>query len=98
MKTGFLDRLRVGLSRTRDVLNMPVEDLVHGRRPLDASSLESIEEGLLGADLGLPAVAEAMEVLRAKSGEIAAGGVEAMRGGLRGGLPGQLGQPTAVVA
>jgi fused signal recognition particle receptor len=97
MKTGLLDRLRVGLSRTRDVLNMPVEDLVRGRRPLDASSLESIEEGLLGADLGLPAVAEAMEVLRARSGEIAVGGIEAMREALRGELRRQLDKPTAVV-
>jgi hypothetical protein len=32
MKAGFLDRLRAGLSRTRDVLNTPVEDLVRGRR------------------------------------------------------------------
>jgi fused signal recognition particle receptor len=97
MKAEFLDRLRVGLSRTRDVLNMPVEDLVRGRRPLDASSLESIEEALLGADLGLPAVAEAMEVLRARSGEIAAGGIEAMREALRAELRRLLDKPTAVV-
>ena len=97
MKTEFLDRLRVGLSRTRDVLNMPVEDLVRGRRPLDGSSLESIEEALLGADLGLPAVAEAMEVLRAKSGEIAAGGIEAMRAALRAELRRLLDKPTPVV-
>ena len=97
MKTEFLDRLRVGLSRTRDVLNMPVEDLVRGRRPLDASSLESIEEALLGADLGLPAVAEAMEMLRAKSGEIAAGGIEAMRAALRAELRRLLDKPTPVV-
>ena len=54
---GLLDRLRGGLARTREVLETPVEDLVRGRRPLDAAALESVEEALIAADLGLPAVA-----------------------------------------
>jgi len=80
---GLLDRLRGGLVRTREVLTTPLDDLVRGRRPLDESALESVEEALLAADMGLPAVAEAMEVLRARSGEIATGGLPAMRGALR---------------
>ena len=79
----LLDRLRGGLSRTREVLTMPLEDLVRGRRPLDAAALESVEEALLAADMGLPAVQEALEVLEARSGEIAAGGLPAMRTALR---------------
>lgn len=77
------DRLRGGLSRTREVLNMPIEDLVRGRRPLDAAALESVEEALLAADMGLPAVEEAVEVLEARSGAIASGGIGAMRSVLR---------------
>jgi fused signal recognition particle receptor len=76
---GLLDRFRGGLARTREALNTPIEDLVRGRRPLDAASLESVEEALLAADLGLPAVEEAMGMLRERSGEIASGGLEAMR-------------------
>jgi fused signal recognition particle receptor len=76
---GLRDRLRGGLARTREALTTPIEDLVRGRRPLDAAALESVEEALLAADLGLPAVAEAMEVLRARSREIAPGGLAAMR-------------------
>ena len=76
---GLLDRLRGGLTRTREVLNTPIEDLVRGRRPLDAAALEAVEEALLAADMGLPAVDEAMEVLRERSGEIASGGLAAMR-------------------
>jgi fused signal recognition particle receptor len=79
----FLERLRRGLARTRDVLNTPVEDLVRGRRPLDPGSLSAVEEALLAADLGLPAVEEAMEALRAGSGAIAQGGLPAMRRLLR---------------
>jgi len=80
---GLLERLRGGLLRTREVLTTPLDDLVRGRRPLDEKALESIEEALIAADLGLPAVAEAMEVLRARSGEIAPGGLPAMREALR---------------
>lgn len=80
---GIADRLRGGLSRTREVLTMPLEDLVRGRRVLDDEALESVEEALLAADMGLPAVEEALDVLKAKSGEIASGGLPAMRAVLR---------------
>jgi len=79
----LVDRLRGGLSRTREVLTMPLEDLVRGRRPLDAAALESVEEALLAADMGVPAVQQALEVLEARSSEIAAGGLPAMRAALR---------------
>ena len=80
---GFLERLRGGLSRTREVLNAPIEDLVRGRRPLDEAALDSIEEALLAADMGLPAVQEAVAALREQSGAIASGGLGAMRQLLR---------------
>jgi len=76
---GLLERLRGGLGRTREVLNTPIDDLVRGRRPLDAHALESVEEALLAADMGLPAVEEAMRVLRERSGEIASLGLAGMR-------------------
>jgi fused signal recognition particle receptor len=76
---GLLDRLRGGLTRTREVLNAPIEDVVRGRRPLDEAALETVEEALLAADLGLPAVQEAIAALREHSGEIASGGLGAMR-------------------
>jgi fused signal recognition particle receptor len=97
MKTSLVERLRAGLSRTRDVLNTPVEDLVRGRRLLDESALESVEEALLAADLGLPAVREAMEVLRARSGEIAGQGAEGMRAVLREEIRKSLERPLARV-
>ena len=76
---GLLERLRGGLGRTREVLNTPIDDLVRGRRPLDAHALESVEEALLAADMGLPAVEEAMRVLRERSGELASLGLLGMR-------------------
>jgi len=62
---------------------MPVEDVVRGRRPLDAADLESLEEALIAADLGPAAAAEAVEVLKARSAEIRDGGAAAMRRVLR---------------
>ena len=93
---GFLERLRNGLGRTRAVLDMPVEDVVRGRRPLDAAALESIEEALLAADLGLPAVGEAMEVLRARSRQLSGRGLEGMREVLREEIRRALDRPSPV--
>jgi fused signal recognition particle receptor len=93
----LLDRLKLGLSRTRRVLNTPVEDLVRGRRPLDPADLDAVEEALLAADLGVPAVGEAMELLRARSGEIVEGGAEAMRALLREQMRSSLDRPLAAV-
>ncbi len=83
MALSLVERLKTGLKRTRDILGMPVGDLVRGRRPLEPGDLERMEEALLAADLGLPAVSQAMEVLRARSAEIYTGGVPAMQAVLR---------------
>ncbi len=95
--SGLLDRLRGGLSRTREVLNAPLEDLVRGRRPLDAAALERVEEALLSADLGVAAVEEAVSVLRERSAAIAAGGLAAMRELLRAEIRRALERPSPVV-
>lgn len=81
MSASLLDRLRGGLTRTREVLETPVGDLLSGRRPLDPLALQALEEALLAADLGLPTVQEAMERLR--RGPLAGGGISAWRGALR---------------
>jgi fused signal recognition particle receptor len=79
----FLDRFRKGLERTRDILNADVMDLARGQRPLDPKDLDAIEEALIAADLGVPAVQEAMEVLRRRSSQIWTEGPEAMRAVLK---------------
>lgn len=93
----FLDRFKQGLSRTRDILNADVGDLLRGRRPLEPADLDAIEEALIAADMGLPAVQEAMEVLRARSREVWRDGQDAMRTLLRGELKRQLERPAGAV-
>jgi fused signal recognition particle receptor len=89
----FLDRFKKGLSRTRDILNADVGDLMRGRRPLEESDLEALEEALIAADLGLPAVQDCMEVVRARSREVWTQGAPAMRGLLKGELRKALTRP-----
>jgi fused signal recognition particle receptor len=93
LANSFLDRFKKGLTRTRDILNADVGDLLRGRRPLEPADLDAIEEALLAADMGVPAVEEAMEVLRARSREVWTEGREAMRGLLRRELLRQLERP-----
>jgi fused signal recognition particle receptor len=79
----LLEKLRGGLARTREVLNTPIEDLLPGRSSLDDEALEVVEQALLSADLGVEATADAIRALRARQGEIARGGLTAMRATLR---------------
>jgi fused signal recognition particle receptor len=78
-----LARLRSGLTRTRQLLEMPIGDLLRGQRPLAPDDLERVEEALLGADLGVDAVHAILDTLKQRSGEIASGGLPAMRALLR---------------
>jgi fused signal recognition particle receptor len=78
-----VDRLKKGLARTRAALEMPVSDLLQGRRPLQPSDIEAIEEALLAADFGPHATQKAVALLRERSAEIGQGGFGAMREMLR---------------
>ena len=75
---------------------MPVEDLVRGQRPLAEGDLAAIEEALILADLGVPAVQRAMKMLKEKSGAIARGGFPAMREALSAEIRIVLERPHAV--
>jgi len=94
--TTFLDRLRKGLERTRDILNADVEDLARGRRPLQPEDLDAMEEALIASDFGVAATHDAMEVLRDRSSQVWTGGVPAMRALLRDEVRKSLDRPLAV--
>jgi fused signal recognition particle receptor len=54
MAEGLFNRFRQALSRTRKVFSSQVGQLLSGRRPLDAQTLEELEAALISADLGVP--------------------------------------------
>ncbi|MBT4611141.1 MAG: signal recognition particle-docking protein FtsY, partial [Gemmatimonadetes bacterium] len=70
---GLFDRIRKGLSRTREAVAERIATVVGGRR-LDEEVLEEIEEILLTADVGVDTAVAVTDGLRARA---AAAGAEA---------------------
>ena len=71
---GFFDKLREGLSRTKQQLVGRFEELVQKSdaapdrtRPIDVDTLEALEEVLLSADVGVPATERIVTAVRGKS-------------------------------
>ena len=65
-KTGWLSRLRHGLSRTRNNLAAGIGDLLLGKKAIDDELLEDIETCLLTADVGVEATQEIISDLTAQ--------------------------------
>ena len=61
---GWLDRLRQAVRSTKEQLITRVEDIVEGRKEIDAALLEDLEAGLIGADLGVKTTGEVLEKIR----------------------------------
>ncbi len=66
---GFVERLRGGLSKTRDVLSRRIESLAAGLGVVDARALEELEETLIGADVGIETSQKIIESLRFQAKE-----------------------------
>ncbi|SCZ53296.1 signal recognition particle-docking protein FtsY [Thiohalomonas denitrificans] len=60
-KKGLFSRLRQGLSRTSEILNTDVRDLVGAGRRIDDELLEELETQLLVADVGVEATRAIMD-------------------------------------
>ncbi len=63
-KKDLYSRLKRGLTKTRDVLNTDVIDLIQGPQDLDDDLLEQLEDHLLMADVGIEATQKITEQLR----------------------------------
>lgn len=61
---GFFDKLKQGLSKTRDSLAGAVDDIVHGRATIDDEMFEELEETLVMADIGFDASMAIIDDLR----------------------------------
>ena len=69
-KKGFFNRLRRGLSKTRDILTTDIDELFTGRRKLDAAFLEELEERLITADLGVAFSMQLIEDISKQAGRL----------------------------
>ncbi|MBC7623224.1 MAG: signal recognition particle-docking protein FtsY [Aeromicrobium sp.] len=62
--TGWLARLRGGLSKTREVLNTDVSDLFARHPKIDEAFFEDLETALITADVGVRATSRLIDSLR----------------------------------
>ena len=65
-KSGFLDRMKEAVTRTRENLTGRLEDIV-GAREIDRATLDELEASLLGADLGTAVTQQVLGTLREKA-------------------------------
>jgi fused signal recognition particle receptor len=67
---GFLDRLKSGLSKTRQSLSNRFDTILSGSRKIDDDVLEEIEEVLITSDIGVPTTMELMQRIGKKANQI----------------------------
>ncbi len=60
----LLDRLKQGIQKTRAGLVDRVEDVIHGKKEIDADLLEELEYTLISADMGVRTVTDILETIR----------------------------------
>jgi len=66
-KTGFLDRMKQAVTRTRENLAERIDDIVSIGKEIDRNTLDDLEGTLLGADLGTTTTQEVLGKLREKA-------------------------------
>jgi fused signal recognition particle receptor len=66
-KTGFLDRMKQAVTRTRENLTERIEEVVSFGKEIDRNTLDDLEATLIGADLGSTTTQEVLGKLRDKA-------------------------------
>ncbi len=79
----LLDKLKAGIQKTRAGLVDRVEDLVAGRKEIDADLLEELEYTLITADIGVKTVTEILERIRQRVDRKMVGDATELKGLIR---------------
>ena len=66
----FFKRLKIGLSKTREILTTDINDLFAGKRKFDDELLEELEELLITSDIGVQTTMDLIQGISIKSSEI----------------------------
>ena len=61
---GFFDRFKQAVTATRENLSERIESVIGGKRRIDASVLDQLEEALIGADIGVQTSLEIIDKAR----------------------------------
>ena len=62
-KIGFFNRLKQGLSKTHENIVGRIDELLLGKKQIDAGTLEELEEILITADIGVKTTVELIRIL-----------------------------------
>ncbi|HLH01244.1 MAG TPA: signal recognition particle-docking protein FtsY [Bryobacteraceae bacterium] len=79
----LLDRLKAGIQKTRSGLVDRIEDVLSGRKEIDAELLEELEYTLITADLGVRTVQDILERIRVSIDRRSTGDATEIRGLIR---------------
>lgn len=63
---GFFDRLKAGVQKTREGLVGKLEEVISGKKVIDADLLDELEYSLISADLGVRTATEILDTIRQK--------------------------------
>lgn len=66
-KSGFLQRMKDAVSRTRENLSDRIEEIVAFNKEIDVNTLDDLEATLIAADLGTSTTHEVLEALRERA-------------------------------
>jgi fused signal recognition particle receptor len=80
---GLLERLKSGIQKTRAGLVERVEDLIQGKKEIDADLLEELEYTLITADIGVRTATEILERIRQRVDRKLVGDPAELRGLIR---------------
>jgi fused signal recognition particle receptor len=78
---GLFSRLKSGLSKTREILTTDIDDLFLGKKLVDDDMIETLEERLITADMGVQTTMDILDKISAKRSRIV--GAEELKTALR---------------
>ena len=79
----LLEKLKSGVQKTREGLVSRIEDVVSGRKTIDADLLEELEYTLISADIGVSTTTEILERIRERVDRKLVGDSSELRGLIR---------------
>jgi fused signal recognition particle receptor len=79
----LLEKLKSGVQKTREGLVSRIEDVISGRKQIDADLLEELEYTLIGADIGVTTTNEILERIRERVDRKLVGDSGELRGLIR---------------
>jgi fused signal recognition particle receptor len=79
----LLEKLKSGVQKTRDGLVSRIEDVISGRKEIDADLLEELEYTLIGADIGVVTTNEILDRIKERVDRKLVGDAGELRGLIR---------------